>query len=142
MIFSRYLLAKARKMFHKVYVDEDAGAYYIGHDEPDVTEGARVRIYETDWEYDTPATAHNNRTLLRFIRVEENSPYRNALGELRYKLGDFEVVHSGDSFEITRFWGWYRSAAVFADELMTETPTFGSWIQAVKFLKEHVEELL
>ena len=142
MTFSKYLLAKARKMFHKVYVDENAGAYYIGHDEPDVTEGSRVRIYETDWEYDTPATAYNNRDLLRFIRMEENSPYRNALGELRYRLGNFEVVHSGDSFEITRVWVWHRSAAVFADELMTETPTFNSFIKAVAFLKKHAAELL
>lgn len=71
--------------------------------------------------------------------------HRNVFGELEFELGDFFVPHrvgNTGQYRILKHMPWCVTDAVFADMPWDNVPPFDSWIQAVRFLKEHIDELL
>lgn len=68
--FDLELLKQARSLFYLVYVDRmsEDNAYFIGSETE--TEGVRVRIWFTDWEYETETTVYNNEELAKIIQDE------------------------------------------------------------------------
>ena len=48
--FDKKVIDKARNIFHAVYVDKETPEMYIGNKHG--YDGDRIRIYETDWEYE------------------------------------------------------------------------------------------
>lgn len=68
--FDLELLKQARSLFYLVYVDRmsEDNTYFIGSETE--TEGVRVRIWFTDWEYETETTAYNNEELAKIIQDE------------------------------------------------------------------------
>ena len=129
MMFSEYLLAKARKMFYKV---EIKGQYCF------------IYLSEEDFLRERCHLAWNNTMLLWCInRHEHCQKYRNYLGRLSFRLGKYEVENAGHApYRIVEVLPYLRLNARFDTTFCEEVPEFGSWIKAVKFLKEHVEELL
>lgn len=129
MMFSEHLLAKARKMFYKV---ETKGQYCF------------IYLSEDDFLRERGYIVWNNTMLLWCInRHEPDQKYRNCLGRLSFRLGKYEIENAGHApYRIVEVLPYLRSNAVFDAPFCEETPEFDSWIQAVRFLKEHVEELL
>lgn len=71
--------------------------------------------------------------------------YRNVLGQLCFTLKKFEVVRKPDyhgKYHIIENQPFYRTEAMINDGLWSYAPTFDSFIQAVKWLKENVNNLL
>ena len=71
--------------------------------------------------------------------------YKNIFGELEYELGKFFVPHRTGctgQYKILKREPWYVTDAVFNNDIWDAVPPFDSWIQAVRFLKEHIDELL
>lgn len=71
--------------------------------------------------------------------------YRDVFGELEFELGKFFVPHrtgGTGKYVILKHEPWYVTDARFADAFWDTTPTFDSWIQAVRFLKENYKDLL
>lgn len=68
--FDLELLKQARSLFYLVYVDRmsEDNVYFIGSETE--TEGVRVRIWFTDWEYETEITVYNNEELAKIIQDE------------------------------------------------------------------------
>ena len=67
MKFDKKLLQEARQMFYRVYVDKlnaDKTAY---EGSTTATEGDRVRIYPTSWEYESEITFNSNEELKTYI---------------------------------------------------------------------------
>lgn len=129
MMFSEYLLAKARKMFYRVNPKKKV-----------------CFIWETrgDYNIDNWHCVTGNDALLWFIRRHEpNQTHRDCFGRLTFNLGDYEVEHvSCAPYRIVKKYPYYRTNAVFDTPFCEEVPKFDSWIQAVRFLKEHEGELL
>lgn len=65
MMFSKELVDVARAMFSKVYVDEETETGYSGSETS--CEGVRVRIYVSDWYYESPEICRSNAELCKFI---------------------------------------------------------------------------
>lgn len=67
MKFDKKLLKEARQLFYCVYVDKLSAdkTVYIGS--TTATEGDRVRIYSTSWEYETDTICNNNEELKNYI---------------------------------------------------------------------------
>ena len=73
--------------------------------------------------------------------------YRNVFGELEYTLGDFFVLHrtgSTGKYVILKREPWYVTDAwiVYFDIIADKTPEFDSFIQAVRYLKENINDLV
>lgn len=68
--FNQDFLDEARSIAHKVYVDILQDGTYQGYEDRAV--GCRVRIYMTDWEYDTPYTLYNNDELAEFLVKQQS----------------------------------------------------------------------
>lgn len=71
--------------------------------------------------------------------------YKNVFGELEFELGDYFVPHRTgctNKYRILKHEPWYVTEARWAELPWDSLPTFDSWIQAVRFLKENVEYLL
>lgn len=68
--FALELLKQARSLFYLVYVDRmsEDNVYFIGSETE--TEGVRVRIWFTDWEYETETIVYNNEELAKLIQDE------------------------------------------------------------------------
>ena len=67
MTFERKLLNEAADLFYIVYVDEETESGYIGHSPGETDTGCRVRIYVTNWEYETPKILRSNQDLRDFL---------------------------------------------------------------------------
>lgn len=70
MRFDKQLIDLARSYYDTVYVDKDTGGEYIGS-KTSYT-GDRVRIYATDFYYETPDTIHSNNELYEYIASDES----------------------------------------------------------------------
>lgn len=73
--------------------------------------------------------------------------YRDAFGELQYELGDFFVPHrkgGTGKYVILKREAWYVTDAWIITEgvLFDKVPVFDSFIQAVRFLKENIKDLV
>ena len=73
--------------------------------------------------------------------------YRNVFGELEYELGDFFVLHrtgSTGKYVILKREPWKVTDAWISSDgiLFDRTPLFDSFIQAVRFLKENIKDLV
>lgn len=74
--------------------------------------------------------------------------YRNVFGELEYNIDNFFIPHRttwNNEFRILKREPWYVTDAymIYDNEIIWEkAPTFDSWIKAVRFLKEHINELI
>lgn len=68
--FALELLKQARSLFYLVYVDRmsEDNVYFIGSETE--TEGVRVRIWFTNWEYETETIVYNNEELAKLIQDE------------------------------------------------------------------------
>ena len=66
--FDPELLKEARQMFYKVYVDNlsDDGTQYVGSET--ATKGVRMRVFVTDWNYETEEVFRSNEELEAFIK--------------------------------------------------------------------------
>lgn len=66
--FDPELLKEARQMFYKVYVDNlsDDGTQYVGSET--ATKGVRMRVFVTDWDYETEEVFRSNEELEAFIK--------------------------------------------------------------------------
>lgn len=74
-----------------------------------------------------------------------NMKYKNVFGELEYTLGNFFIPHRTGctgQYRILKHDPWYVTDARYADNIWETVQPFDSWIQAVRYLKEHVEELI
>ncbi len=72
---------------------------------------------------------------------------RNMFGELEFELGDYFIPHRTGctgQYKILKHEPWRVTTAmiVYDGILVEETPNFDSWIQAIRFLKENIEDLL
>ncbi len=70
--------------------------------------------------------------------------YRDCFGRLVYKIGEFEVTRhrSNRPYTITRF---DANAIMRTDAVLMplwDTPKFDSFIQAARFLKDNLEQLV
>ena len=63
--FDRDYVDIAREEFHKVYVDDETATEFIGSETGYV--GDRIRIYVTDWEYETPETFRTNEEFMKWM---------------------------------------------------------------------------
>ncbi len=75
--------------------------------------------------------------------------YRNVFGDLEYELGDYFVPHrtgGTGKYCILKHEPWRVTDAYIVidsyNNWWEKTPLFDSWIQAVKFLKENIGDLL
>ena len=73
--------------------------------------------------------------------------YKNVFGELEFNLDNFFVPHRAvnGKYSILKHEPWYVTDAYIMwehTEFIERTPLFDSWIQAVKFLKENIKDLL
>lgn len=73
--------------------------------------------------------------------------YRNVFGELEYTLGDFFVLHrTGNTgkYAILKREPWKVTDAWLSIDgiLFDRTPRFDSFIQAVRYLKENINDLV
>ncbi len=59
--FNPYLIREARAIFSRVYVDQETETAYIGSET--ATEGDRVRVYISGFEYEEPAIIRTNEEL-------------------------------------------------------------------------------
>ena len=73
--------------------------------------------------------------------------YRDVFGELEFSIGEFFVPHrtgGTGKYTILKREPWRVTAPVIMGEhnLWDDVPVFDSFIQAVRFLKEHYTELV
>ncbi len=73
--------------------------------------------------------------------------YRNVFGEIEYTLGNFFVPHRvgcDGRYAILKREAWSVTDAyqIFDNIIMEQMMPFDSFIQAVRFLKENVENLI
>ena len=68
---------------------------------------------------------------------------RNVLGQVELRIGKFFIRknHNG-MWEVLKNETWYTTNAVMADMLWSEIEPFDSMVQAYKFLKRNVNNLL
>ena len=67
MKFDKKLLQEARQLFYRVYVDKLSADKTAYKGSTTATEGDRVRIYPTSWEYETEMVFYNNEELKTYI---------------------------------------------------------------------------
>ena len=72
MKFDKKLLQEARQMFYRVYVDKLNADKTVYEGSTTATEGDRVRIYPTSWEYDAEIVFYNNEELKTYIDEDIN----------------------------------------------------------------------
>ena len=73
--------------------------------------------------------------------------YKDVFGELQFELGNYFVPHRTGctgQYAILKREAWYVTDAyiVYEGILIERCPRFDSWIQAIRFLKENIEDLL
>lgn len=73
--------------------------------------------------------------------------YKDVFGELQFELGNYFVPHRTGctgQYAILKREPWYVTDAyiVYEGILIERCPRFDSWIQAIRFLKENIEDLL
>lgn len=71
--------------------------------------------------------------------------YRDVFGNLEYELGDFFVPHrTGNTgqYRILKHEPWYVTDARYNYNLWDTVPPFDSFIQAVRYLKENIGNLM
>ena len=73
--------------------------------------------------------------------------YKNVFGDLEYELGKFFVPHRTGctgQYTILKNEPWCVTDAyiIIDGELFEPCPLFDSWIQAVKFLKDNIHNLI
>ena len=73
MKFDKKLLNDARQLFYCVYVDKLSADKTTYAGSTTATEGDRVRIYPTSWDYETDTTFNNNEELKTYIDEYINS---------------------------------------------------------------------
>ena len=73
MKFNRKLLQEARQLFYRVYVDKLSADKTAYEGSTTATEGDRVRIYPTSWEYEPEMVFYNNEELKTYIDEYINS---------------------------------------------------------------------
>ena len=67
MKFDKKLLQEARQLFYRVYVDKLSADKTAYKGSTTATEGDRVRIYPTSWEYEPEITFNSNEELKTYI---------------------------------------------------------------------------
>lgn len=67
MKFDKKLLQEARQLFYRVYVDKLTADKTAYEGSTTATEGDRVRIYPTSWEYEPEITFNSNEELKTYI---------------------------------------------------------------------------
>ena len=67
MKFDKKLLQEARQLFYRVYVDKLTADKTAYEGSTTATEGDRVHIYPTSWEYEPDITFNSNEELKAYI---------------------------------------------------------------------------
>lgn len=65
--FNHEYVDVARAEFYKVYVDTETPEEFVGSEESYA--GDRLRIYATDWDYETPNIFHSNEEFERWMNA-------------------------------------------------------------------------